>query len=387
MQHNSPTVAHFVNTYLFSHGTWIYNQIRYLNCWRPIILCQDTENLDVFPAECVYSLNSLPKHLDLRYRVHMRLRMSVPYFQNAIEKEQAQLLHAHFGYNGYFSLSLAQTSKIPLITTFYGFDLSRLPQKRLYWRKLYQQLFKQGHLFLVEGSFMRQQLLQLGCSPEKARVQHLGVDLSRLPYVPRKIDDDGVVRILAAATFTEKKGLVYAVEAFARLSQTHSNVHMTIIGDARNRAHEKAIKKQLLDLVARYRIEDKVTFFGYQPYEKLIVQFYRHHIFLSPSVQAVDGDNEGGAPVTIIEASASGMPVVSTIHCDIPEVIIDGKSGFLVPEKDVDSLIERLEYLLNLPEIWASFGSNGRKHIEDHYDVISQSEKLEKIYSYVRDNN
>jgi colanic acid/amylovoran biosynthesis glycosyltransferase len=79
--------------------------------------------------------------------------------------------------------------------------------------------------------------------------------------------------------------------------------------------------------------------------------------------------------------SASGMPIISTYHCDIPEVVVDGESGLLVPERDVDALAERLEYLVNHPEKWEEMGRAGRQHIEAEYDVRKQVPKLEKLYA------
>ena len=96
---------------------------------------------------------------------------------------------------------------------------------------------------------------------------------------------------------------------------------------------------------------------------------YKHHIFLSPSIHASNGDTEGGAPVAIIETSTSGMPIISTYHCDIPEVVIDEKSGYLMPERDVDALAERLEFLITNSGIWKQMGQKGREHIEENYNI------------------
>ena len=119
---------------------------------------------------------------------------------------------------------------------------------------------------------------------------------------------------------------------------------------------------------------------GYQPFSVFIKELYKHHIFLSPSIQALNGDTEGGVPVSIIEASASGMPILSTTHCDIPEVVINGKSGYLVPETDTNILAEKLEFLISHPHIWPKMGQVGREHIEKNYDVVTQVQKLEEIY-------
>ena len=101
---------------------------------------------------------------------------------------------------------------------------------------------------------------------------------------------------------------------------------------------------------------------------------------LLPSVTIKNNDKEGGAPVAILEAQASGLPVISSYHADIPEVVVDGKSALLAPERDVETLAKHLEYLVKHPDVWGTMGRAGREHVEQEYDVMVQVGKLEEIY-------
>ena len=112
----------------------------------------------------------------------------------------------------------------------------------------------------------------------------------------------------------------------------------------------------------------------------MIGEAFKHHIFLSPSVTSADGDSEGGAPVTIIEMAASGMPVVSSEHCDIPEIIIDEKTGLLAPERDAETLSKHLVWLAENPNEWINLTSAARKHIDENYNAVIQGKKLADIY-------
>src|SRR5205085_9701304 len=103
------------------------------------------------------------------------------------------------------------------------------------------------------------------------------------------------------------------------------------------------------------------------------------HVFLLPSVTAANGDQEG-TPVSLIEAQATGLPVVSTFHSGIPEVVRDRETGFLVPESDVNLLTERLEYLADHPDCWEIMGSKGRAHVEAHYDIARLNRDLVALY-------
>jgi colanic acid/amylovoran biosynthesis glycosyltransferase len=133
-------------------------------------------------------------------------------------------------------------------------------------------------------------------------------------------------------------------------------------------------------VIEKFQLEKIVNMMGYCSHAKMIEIAYKHHVFLSPSVHAADGDSEGGAPVSIIEMAASGMPIVSTFHCDIPEVIDHGISGLLAPERDVETLIQHLTWLVKNPEKWSKLIYAARAHIEAEYDMETQALKLEKIY-------
>ena len=108
--------------------------------------------------------------------------------------------------------------------------------------------------------------------------------------------------------------------------------------------------------------------------------------FILASSTSRDGDMEG-IPVVLMEAQACGMPVVSTLHSGIPEVVLDGESGVLVPEGDVDALTERLQYLVEHPELWPEMGRRGRKLVEQKYDIKMLNSRLVRIYEALLNDN
>ncbi len=242
-------------------------------------------------------------------------------------------------------------------------------------------LFERGECFLAEGAHMKKTLIELGCPESKVRVQRLGIDLDKIPFIPRRLNTDRNIRILMASTFRDKKGIVYGLEAFATVAASYNNIELTLIGDAGRSQREIAYKREILQVIETRRLRDRITYRGFLPYPQFIEESKQHDIFLAPSVRGADGETEGGAPVTLIEMSAFGMPIVSTWHCDIPEVVLDGVSGYLVPERDVPALADRLEYLIRHPECWEQMGAAGRQHIEQEYDAKKQALKLEQIYT------
>lgn len=378
------TVVHYkAGLYLPITENWIYGQIANLKSYRPVVYAVGTEHLDTYPTREIRSLE-LKKGLgDAKTFFNKgwnKLFHFYPGFILSLVKDKPQLVHAHFGPSGYSFLPLKRLFRLPLITTFYGYDMSMLPRQDVRWEARYRSLFKQGDCFLVEGSRMKKSLVELGCPEEKIIVQHLGIDLERTKIVPREVGEEEGIRVLIAGSFREKKGIPYAIEAFGRVVEKHKDLRLTIIGDSAGAPREENEKQRILEVIEEYHLRDCVRMLGYQPHHVFLEELYKHHIFLSPSVHAADSDTEGGAPVSIIEASASGMPILSTTHCDIPEVVMDGESGYLVPERDVDALAAKLEILVSNPDLWKQMGQEGRRHIEKDYNIITQVQRLEKIY-------
>lgn len=372
-------VAHSVYPYLFLTGSWIYSQITTLKDIESIIITDNKVNLDIYPFDKVFSLseaeNFIKKYSILNYKLTRRY---TPFVCKILSENNVDIIHSHFGNFGWHDIKAKKKLNIPQITTFYGYDLSRLP-KMLRWKIGYKSLFKNCDRFMVEGSYMKKSLVNLGCPSNKVVVKHIGIDIDKIPFSPRAIGSDGIIKILASGTFRPKKGISYATEAFARLCKKYDNIRLTIVGDGKIDT-ELIEKEKILQIIKKYNIENRVDLLGYQPYETLIHLGYSHHIFISPSIHAENGDNEGGSPVTITEMSASGMPILSTNHCDIPEVVLDDISGYLVAEKDLGSLTERLEYLIQNENIWNKLGIAGRQHIEKNYNLKKQSLKQSELY-------
>ncbi len=156
-----------------------------------------------------------------------------------------------------------------------------------------------------------------------------------------------------------------------------------IIGDATPEPRSQNEKQKILKILEETGLREKTTLLGYQPYSVLFEQTYKNHIFISPSVTATDGDTEGGAPVSLIEMMATGMPVLSTTHCDIPEVVQCGIKDWLVPERDVDGLVEKLMWLINHTKEWGEMLDIGRKHVEKEYNARKQGKRLGDMYEEV----
>jgi colanic acid/amylovoran biosynthesis glycosyltransferase len=290
----------------------------------------------------------------------------------------ARLVHSHFGDYGWRNLGAVSATGMKHLVTFYGIDVVFIPRSDPRWGARYRELFDRVDRVLCEGPHMASCIVELGCPPEKVSVHHLGIDMDLLPFQPAVWQPGQPLRVLMAGSFREKKGFPYAIDALGAI-RDEVELEVTLIGDAHDERTGRE-KRAILDAIERNRLGDVVRLPGYQPYESVLEDARRHHVFLSPSVTGSDGDTEGGAPVSIIEMCASGLMVVSTTHCDIPGVVLDGVTGLLARERDTDALADRLRWLLSHPDDWHGMLTAARKHIEAEFDARVQGERLGEIY-------
>ena len=221
---------------------------------------------------------------------------------------------------------------------------------------------------------MRAKVESLGCPPGKIRVQHLGVDLAGADFQERLPGPEGAggsdydVRFLAAGRAVEKKGFEVALRAFALAHRRHPRLRLSLMLIARTEAERQRVRSLEAAVLAK-NLNGAVDFPPPRPYAEYRAALARYHMFLAPSVHAANGDAEGGAPVSLIEMSAAGLPIIASDHCDIPEVVLHGQSGLIVPEGDAEALADAMLTLAAAPERWPAMGRAGRAHVEREYDV------------------
>ncbi|MDD5035060.1 MAG: glycosyltransferase [Methylococcaceae bacterium] len=378
------SVVHYSPVWLEITQTWLYNQLKYLPAdIDNHIVCRSTRNLKQFALDNIHCLkrDSRAHYFFSKALWALGFRRYNGFMEKWVDALKPDVIHSHFGNNGWMNLEIAKSRDLAHVVTFYGQDVSMLPKKDPAWLERYRQLFDAGNTrFLCEGSHMAQCLVKMGCDPDQVKLHRLGVETDRIAYQPRQWRRDEVFKVLIAGSFREKKGIPYALEALAKLKDDLP-LQITVIGDAGSQAE----KARILEVIERHGLGEKIRLLGYQPHPVFFAEAYAHHLFLSPSVTAASGDTEGGAPVSIIEMAAAGMPIVSSFHCDIPELIRHGETGWLAPERDVDAIVACIRHWLERPEDWRKMLDAGRRHIETEYDVIRQSAKLAGHYRELAD--
>lgn len=296
-----------------------------------------------------------------------------------INKELYDIIHCQFGTVGLVGQSLRSivSPGAKLITSFRGYDASKYIHR--FGNNIYNRLFKTGDLFLANCEYFRRRLIRLGCDEKKITVHFSGIDCSRFRYSSRHLPADQRVQLITIGRLVEKKGIEYSIRAIAKLTKVNQNIEYNIMGDG-------PLKEDLQQLIQELDVGHIVKLLGWKQQQEIIEILNHAHILVAPSVTAQDGDQD--APVnTLKEAMAMGLPVVSTQHGGIPELVEDGISGFLVPEQNVDALAEKLGYLIRHPEVWPEMGRAGRMYIEEHFEITKLNDQLVDIYQQQLDSN
>jgi colanic acid/amylovoran biosynthesis glycosyltransferase len=379
-------VLHTLDGFLYVTENWIYPQITQVPGVEGRVICGITYDLEEFPIDRQNLIVHPPP---------WKSAFGVPRLLNAIERRigcdgvilawktskwRPLLLHAHFGTRGWWGLPLKKRLNVPLITSFYGFDAWLLPEREPVWQQRYKELFAASDLFLVEGPAMRERLVKLGCSANKVCIHRIGVDLTRLTFKARNFS--GGLKIIMAGRFIEKKGLLDGLQACARARSRGVNLSVTIIGEPiSNDAPGERIKEELRAMANRPELAGHVRLTGLLSHEQTRALLASHDVLLCPSKRAANGDAEGGSPVVLTEAMALGLLCIGTNHCDIPEIIIDGKTGYLCNEGDIAAIADMLCTLDNDADKLTKLTAAGRKHVEENFSLPTQLKKVHSIYS------
>lgn len=376
-----PVVAHFKDCFFINSETFIYNYLTNFNNYDPICLASEFINLDefFFKYKNMYLINNKLLKYNLIKKIYFKLyQYSYSYDLNkavsAIKGRNAKLIHAHFGPNGYAALRLSKKIGIPLVTNFYGFDISMIISLFDKWKHRYQRLFKEGDLFLVEGQFMKTKLIEMGCPPEKIKIQRIAIPLEKLKYRVHNQKKNGEkIIFIFCGRFVEKKGLIYALQAFKEVLTKYTNFEFRIIGDG-------LLKAEIEYFIVQNKMSDYVKLLGFLKYEDYLKEINEADILVNPSVTACNGDTEGGAPTTIIEAQAFGMPVLTSFHADIPNIVVPDSSALLSSERDSAHLAQNIIFLIENQDAWEKMGIVGRHFVEEHHNIEKEIGGLENKY-------
>ena len=290
-----------------------------------------------------------------------------------LEKPHYDIIHCHYGPNGLLAANMIKSGVIKgkLVTSFHGYDLSRFVHQ--HGRQVYRSLFVQGDTFLPVNHIFKDELMRLGCDERKIKIHRMGIDVQDFSYAYREPGTDEDLKLLSVGRLVEKKGFQFAIEAIAKVIDRHPGAAYDIVGDGPERGN-------LEKTVNRYKLQKHVRLLGWKTRSEVVELMEKADLFLAPSVVAADGDSEG-IPVVLMEAMAKGLPVISTNHGGIPELVQDHRNGYLVPERDIDALAKTIVEIVRHPDEVAAIAREARRRIEKDFNSRKQNARLVEIYT------
>jgi colanic acid/amylovoran biosynthesis glycosyltransferase len=295
--------------------------------------------------------------------------------ETSLKAATYDVIHCHFGTAGIFGQHLREIGVLtgPLLTTFHGSDIGSYVTRN--GAGPYAELFRKGEAITCSSNFIRDKLISAGCDPAKIFLFKLGTDLTKFDFLDRRIGADGIIRLITVARLVEKKGLDYSIKAVANLVRQFPKLDYTIVGDG-------DLHRNLSLLIEQLNLRDSVKLVGWKTQEEIRQLYAKSHIFVLASVLSSDGDFEGQGLV-LQEAQAMGMPVICTNHNGFPNSIVNGETGFLVPERDADGLSVKLAELIRQPDQWSTIGKKGRAFVEAEFDLNKRNDALVELYRSV----
>lgn len=375
---SQPVAIQFCATFLKPEMLHIYRQITGLQCWRPVVLTWKREEVERFPFEPVVQLPRPATRALRRLVVRQMLRRPVQIYPGEarriareIREAGGSVLHLYFGHIAVQLLPLLRQPPVPVIVSFHGAD-ALVDMDKPAFRAATLEVFERARLVLVRSRSLGAGLEALGCPPEKIRIHRTGIPLGAFPFRERQVPEDGAWRFFQACRLIEKKGLPVTLKAFAVFVRHYPAARLVIAGEGPLLGRLEALAEEL-------GIADKVRFCGFLDQLALRREFDAAHAFVHPSEMGVDGNQEG-VPNAMLEAMATGLPVLATRHGGIPEAVDDAVSGYLVGEGDDAALAAALLRLAGEPERYAGLARAASEAVAERFEQSRQVAVLEACY-------
>ena len=323
-----------------------------------------------------------PKHeLDFHHlsnnliRLEHRLPIYRHWLASILKNNPPDIIHAHFGPVACHYLKLANELNIPMLASFYGYDFLKVPTRKPNYSKQYASLFQSAGKISSPGPGSAEFLMNAACPEEKIAIIPLGILLKRFPFSPKK-KKPGALKLLQMATITEKKGYMDTLQAMNLALKSRSGIELTIVGERQN----LELVKQMEKYIADNNMKASVNWLNPVSYKDVPSLLAKYDVFIHPSRKSRDGDVEG-APVCILEAQATGLSVISTIHADIPFQVKHNETGLLTKEGNPEALAKSILRFYDMSDAeFASFSQAARHHVEEHYNVKAVGINLLELY-------
>jgi glycosyltransferase involved in cell wall biosynthesis len=371
-------IASYCSSFLKVEMLHIYRQIKALRGVDTFVVTKELQNAEHFPFPHIEVIpkrrTNLLVHGWLKFverRPPIVYRGEYQTLDSLLKRHGADLMHIYFGHTGVHLLPFIEQWDKPCVVSFHGADVADKPEIKDYHGKL-ARLFHAVPLVLARSQSLADRLIQFGCPPEKLRINRTGVPLDEFPFVEREPPSDGQWKIVQACRLIPKKGVATSLRAFAIFKKDHPKAEFFLAGKG-------PLQPELEMLAAGLGIFKDVRFEGFLSQAELAKLYASSHLLLHPSETLPNQDQEG-VPNSVLEAMATGLPVVATRHGGIPEAVEHGRNGFLANEEDHTGLANAMEQITRSPGLLRDMGLRARDMVAERFAQKAQINQLESFY-------
>lgn len=309
----------------------------------------------------------IQKRIFNKKEISVRTRALAKY----LKAQKTDVVLAEYGMVGAMVTKACKLANVPLVIHFHGADAHHHDTVNLY-SDLYKKSFEYASAIVVVSKDMATKLYALGAQSEKVILNPYGVDTDKFSVADVR---SSKVDFLSVGRFVEKKSPKSVVKAFGVVSAKYPQAHLYMVGDGPLLEDTKKYASEL-------KLNENVTFAGVLSSVQVQNLMQKMRCFVQHSVTAADGDMEG-TPNTILEAGASGLAIVSTLHAGIKEAVINGETGYLVAEHDVDGMAEYMLKIADDAELASTLGLKEAAYIRENYDIKYRISVLTDILKHV----
>lgn len=373
-----PVLASYCTTFLKPEMLHIYRQVSGLQEFETFVITKERRSEDRFPFDEVeihgkvrsnfirrFWLKYIKKEPPIVYRGEYRI------LEKALLSRGADLMHVYFGHTGVHLLPFIKRWDRPVVVSFHGMDVQPRDDQPGYVDRL-RDLLQTLPMVMARSESLKQRLIDLGCDESKIRLNRTGIPMEGFPVIERPAPTNGGWRLIQACRMVEKKGLDDTLHVFAKLLEDYPEARLTLAGDGPLMEATERLTKEL-------GIADQVDFPGFLNSEELRDLYHQAHIFIHPS-RITEDQNQEGIPNAMLEAMATGLPVVATLHGGIPEAVKQGHTGLLVEERDREGLLKQVKILIEDDERRQKMGSAASVSMREEFEHGAQITRLEGYY-------
>ena len=385
-----PLVISLCGTFLKPEMQSIYRQVTGLKRVRTVVYTQIRESAEMFPFEPVMTMARVARprlrgNFILRFwfkyiikqwpppiPINREVRPYYPYdLVTLLQRDKPALVHVYYGHKAVHFLEMLQAWGGPWIVSFHGVDVSKFIDRPGYAARL-KTVFAEARLVMARSESLLAKLESLGCPREKLRLNRTPIPLGHLSAAERTSPADGRWRFVQACRLIQKKGILTTLQALAIVKQSQPNFRYLICGDG-------PLKQKITDTAQQLGLQENVELRGWLTQEQLLAEYQRAQLFLHPS-EKTHADDQEGIPNSMLEAMATGLPVVATLHGGIPEAVTNGHDGLLVPEHSPEELAQAILKMMTDSALLSRCSRNAADSVRANFGSDAQVAAMEDIY-------